>query len=125
MLREKLRKELIALFNSSLNPAPVSTVITCSHAYEQILEYLKNNKPISETNPVWNDLEVAVVESSKRIQNKTTTLDRRVFGRRLPFGVAHKVRFYYYPTVRSDWENQIYYFLSKKGIMCKAIGKWI
>ncbi len=68
MLREKLRKELIALFNSSLNPAPVSTVITCSHAYEQILGYLKNNKPISETNPVWNDLEVAVVESSKEFK---------------------------------------------------------
>lgn len=67
-LRVRLRDELLSIRYMENKPYSVSPIILESEAYEKILEYIKNGRIIPDKNPLWEELEEAVLKSSPQFK---------------------------------------------------------
>ncbi len=64
ILRQKLREKLLDIYNSNHLPASLSTTILQSASFTKLQSYIDDNREIKETDPFWNELKDAVLESS-------------------------------------------------------------
>jgi len=72
-LREKLRKELLTLYHKNTAPE-ISNVILKSDAYKKLQELIKQKKVLSYEDPLWNELEFIVLESSPKFKENLQLL---------------------------------------------------
>lgn len=64
-LRDRLISELEKLQNDNNLHTEISNIILYSDAYVKLQDYIRKEKVISETNPLWDELENVVISSSK------------------------------------------------------------
>lgn len=72
-LREKLRKELLSLYNKN-TVIKISAVILESEAYKRVQEYIRQKQILSYENPLWDELECAVLKSSPKFKDNLQLL---------------------------------------------------
>ena len=67
-LRERLRKECMELYHDKVKNADIgaANAIIVSPVYKKILERIERNSMISDTDPLWIDLEKMILEASPR-----------------------------------------------------------
>lgn len=81
-LRDKLRNELLSLYNSNKNIA-LNKKISESEAYKKLQELIKQKQILSYDDPLWDELEYVVIKSSPKFkdnlqlltQSRLTTID--------------------------------------------------
>lgn len=69
-LRVRLREELLSIRYMGNQSYSVSPIILESEAYEKILEYIKKDRIIPDKNPIWVELEEAVLKSSPQFKHR-------------------------------------------------------
>lgn len=74
ILRERLKNELFSLYENAKDGTPVSPVILRSKAYAALQEMIARKTNIQESDPLWNELEKAVLESSPRFKENLDLL---------------------------------------------------
>lgn len=74
ILRERLKNELFSLYENAKDGTPVSSVILRSKAYAALQEMIARKTNIQENDPLWNELEKAVLESSPRFKENLNLL---------------------------------------------------
>lgn len=74
ILRERLKNELFSLYENAKDDTPVSPVILRSKAYAALQEMIVRKTNIQENDPLWNELEKAVLESSPRFKENLNLL---------------------------------------------------
>lgn len=67
-LRERLKNELIALYESSSSQAIISPIILQSDAYQKIQDYIRDGKTIMDCDALWNEIEEVVISSSPKFK---------------------------------------------------------
>lgn len=73
-LREQLKNELIALYESSSSQAIISPIILQSDAYQKIQEYIRDGKTIKDCDVLWNEIEEVVISSSPKFKTNLNLL---------------------------------------------------
>lgn len=73
MLRERLKGELMALYESS-EKQPVSSVILNSEVYAKLIKMIENGKPLKDNDEMWDELKNIVLESSPNFMNNLNLL---------------------------------------------------
>lgn len=74
ILRERLKNELFSLYENAKDGTPVSSVILRSKAYAALQEMIARKTNIQESDPLWNELEKAVLKSSPRFKENLDLL---------------------------------------------------
>lgn len=74
ILRERLKNELFSLYENAKDGTPVSSVILRSKAYAALQEIIARKTNIQESDPLWNELEKAVLKSSPRFKENLDLL---------------------------------------------------
>lgn len=74
ILRERLKNNLFSLYENAKDDTPVSSVILRSKAYAALQEMIVRKTNIQENDPLWNELEKAVLESSPRFKENLNLL---------------------------------------------------
>lgn len=72
-LRERLKGELMALYESS-EKQPVSSVILNSEVYAKLLKMIENGKPLKDNDEMWEELKNTVLESSPNFMSNLNLL---------------------------------------------------
>lgn len=73
ILRERLKGELMALYESS-EKQPVSSVILNSEVYAKLLKMIENGKPLKDNDEMWEELKNTVLESSPNFMSNLNLL---------------------------------------------------
>lgn len=64
VLREQIRKELLTLYDNADKDKGVSETILQSNAYKDLQELIHGKTQLKDDNPLWNELENIILESS-------------------------------------------------------------
>lgn len=73
-LRDHLRSGLMALYERSDERASVSQVILNSDAYKSLQEYIQEGQAIGPDDPLWSEIETAVLASSPKFRTNLNLL---------------------------------------------------
>ena len=73
-LRNRLRDKIQDLLQDCNKTEDISPLILESEAYRNLLQYISDRKIISDSNPLWDDLENIVLKSSPDFKNRLNIL---------------------------------------------------
>lgn len=73
-LREKLKNDLMSLYESSDKKQEISPAILQSEPYQDVLNYVKASTSIDENDALWSDLEKTVLNSSPKFKSNLNLL---------------------------------------------------
>lgn len=73
-LRIRLREELLSLREQGDQSYPISPAILQSKAYEKILDYIKNERIITDKDTLWNEIEELVISVSPEFKSRLQLL---------------------------------------------------
>ncbi len=73
-LRERLKNELMALYEQTRERPSAAESILQSDVYHKLQDYAESDKIITETDPLWNEIEQTVLAASPEFKNNLNLL---------------------------------------------------
>lgn len=73
-LRRRLKSELLALYQSGIEKWSIPTLILSSQPYQKLQAYLNVGRSLSDDDPLWEELEAIVLQSSPQFKTNLNLL---------------------------------------------------